>query len=892
LSLPAPGQVFSHYRILSKLGGGGMGVVYEAEDTRLGRHVAVKFLPEETGDSHEALERFGREARAASALNHPHICTIHDLGEEGGTPFIVMELMKGRTLKEELEGKPLPVDRALTLGAQVADALDAAHRAGIVHRDIKPANIFVTERGEAKLLDFGLVKLAQEPGGPQTAGQATVSYAGDVTSPGTTMGTVDYMSPEQARGHELDARTDLFSFGVVLYEMVTGAPPFRGQSAVDTIDAILNKPAASPKRLNPAVPEGLERVIAKALEKDAALRYQGAAEIKTDLKRLLRDSGAHPQTGAFPEARRGRRLSLPLVVGAAVVVAGAAIAAAVFLRPRQAASPEAAGPLRIAVLPFENQGAPEDAYFADGMTDEVRGKLASLPGVEVIARGSSDQYQGTDKDPARIAAELGARYLLTATVRWQKGGPGQNRIRVTPELVEVKRAAAPATRWQESFDAVLDDVFKVQGEIATRVAGALRLTLGARDEQKLAVAPTTNLAAYEAYVRGNALRRSQDAPSLRQAVALLEQAVSLDPSFAQAWASLAAARSMLYFNSVPRPELGAAALAAAERALELAPNLPDGRLALSTYYQSVPKDAARALDECRKGLEIDPRNSDLLRTAASIEASLGSWDHSLAHLEQAWLLDPRSTTVAQTLGWTLLFMRRYPRTSEVYDQALALEPNMIRLVQERGMIDLAQGDLAAAQSWYALPREGIQETDLLAQLAVYWDLVWVLDDAQRKFVLNLPVEAFAGDAAGRALVFTQIYALWNDADKRRQCAADAERAMAGQLAQAPDDAQLHVLRGLALAYAGRRDEAIREGETAVKMRPISLDAYIGAYIQHQLARIYTIIGENEKALDALEPLLKMPYYLSPGWLRIDRNFDPLRSLPRFEALANSQPVVF
>ena len=556
-------------------------------------------------------------------------------------------------------------------------------------------------------------------------------------------------------------------------------------------------------------------MIAKALEKDPALRYQGAAEMKADLKRLLRDTGARPLSGALPAARRPRRFPLALVIGAAVVVAGIAVGTGLFFRSRRAGETEPAGPMRIAVLPFENEGAAEDAYFADGMTDEVRNKLAALPGLTVIARSSSDQYKGTTKSADKIAAELKASFLLTAKVRWQKSA-GSSRIRVTPELTEITGSGPPTARWRDSFDAVLDDVFRVQGEIATRVAGALRLTLGDRDEQKLAVPPTTNLAAYEAYVRGNALRGSQDGPTLRRVVALLEQAVSLDPSFAQAWASLAVARSMLYVNSVPRPELGAAALAAAQRSLELAPNLPDGRFALSTYYHTVPKDDTRALEECRKGLEIDRRNSHLLTVAASIEASLGRWEQSLGHLEQTQLLDPRSTTVAQALGWTLIFLRRYPRAHEVYDQALALEPNMIRIVQEKGMISLAQGDLTAARSWYAQPREGIQEADLLAQLSVYWDLVWVLDDAQQKLVLNLPIEAFAGDAAGRALVFAQIYAFLNETDKMRQYAGEAERALAGQLDQAPDDAQLHVLRGLALAYLGRKDDAIREGESPLR----------------------------------------------------------------------------
>jgi serine/threonine protein kinase/tetratricopeptide (TPR) repeat protein len=884
LPLPSIGRTFSHYQILSKLGGGGMGVVYEAEDIRLGRHVAVKFLPENLADSPATLERFAREARAASALNHPNICTVHDFGEDEGKPFIVMELMKGQTLKESSAGQLLPTERVLTLGAQVADALEAAHREGIIHRDIKPANIFITEHGEAKLLDFGIAKLA----GPKEGSAADQETVGpdEMTSAGTAIGTASYMSPEQARGQTVDARTDLFSLGIVLYEMATGVLPFRGNNSIETLTTILHDSPIPATKLNPDMPKDLERILAKALEKDPNLRYQGAAELKADLKRLLRDTGSVSASVAVPTSHRHPHFRL-YASGAAVIVLLTIALAAIWSLRETSHRPMESSSTRIAVLPFENLGPAEDEYFADGVTDEVRSKLASLPGLAVIARSSVLGYRGGGKTPQTIAKELGVRYLLSGTVRWQKEALQKSRIRVVPELVEVGDHSSPTTRWQNSFDAVLEDVFRVQTEIATGVAGALKVTLGAQEQRNLASPPTANIAAYDAYLRGetiSATDRAQDTPALQRAAAHYEQAVALDPSFAMAWAHLAYTRCLLYYNGIPTPALAEGAYAAANRSLELSPDLPDGRLALSTYYQYIKKDNVRGLEQCIQGLAAHADNADLLWCSASSEMSLGRWEEALEHLRQARSLEPRSVRTASRYASTLLWLRRYPEALEASDQALALSPKNLSVIELKAMVSLAQGNLSAARAWIARQPAEIQAADIVLNFGLYWDLMWVFDDAQRKVFLGLPPEAFGGYGAVRSLAFAQTYALINDTKRLRQCSEEAEKALASQIAQTSDDGQLHMLRGLALAYLGRRDEAIREGERGMALVPVSRDAYTGAYLQHQLVRIYMILGEKEKALDQLEALLKIPYYISSGWLAIDPNFSPLKGQPRFERL--------
>jgi TolB-like protein/Tfp pilus assembly protein PilF len=541
----------------------------------------------------------------------------------------------------------------------------------------------------------------------------------------------------------------------------------------------------------------------------------------------------------------------------------------------------------MAVLPFENLGAAEDGYFADGMTDEVRSKLAGLSGLAVIASGSASQYKATTKPPEQIARELGVGYLLVAKVRWQKSGQ-TSRIRLTSELVEVGGAGAPTTRWQEAYEADLSDVFRVQGEIATKVAQSLEVALSGRERGRLTARPTSNLAAYDAYLKGLEIEKGGNDPTtLRPALAQYEQALALDPGFALAWARLSAGHSLIYRAGVPSLLDAEAARKGAERAIELAPTVPEGYGALGDYYNFVDKDPEKALDAYARGMNLAPDDARLLRASALAERSQGRWEEALAHLRRARDLDPRSWDGERYLGNTLLWLRRTGEAREAIDRGLVLAPANLALIQLKAMTFLQEGDLAGARAVLAATPKEVEPSALVAFVANYWDLDWVLDDAQRDVLLRLTPGAFDGDRGTWGIVLAQASARRGNQGKIREYAEEARKAFAAHVAEVPDDSRPHVFFGLALAYLGRKDEAVREGERGVALSRIATQSFGGPYVQHQVVRIQILLGNHEKALDLLEPLLKRPYFLTPAWLRIDPNFDPLRGNPRFEKLAHA-----
>jgi serine/threonine protein kinase/Tfp pilus assembly protein PilF len=743
------GETISHYRVLRKLGGGGMGVVYEAEDTRLHRHVALKFLPQELAHDAATLERFQREALAASSLNHPHICTVHDIGEHDGQPFLAMELLEGKTLKHTMDGKPLENERLLELAVQIADALDAAHSENIIHRDIKPANIFVTRRHQAKVLDFGLAKVVKPK--VETAADASITSATGLTMAGATLGTVAYMSPEQALGKELDARTDLFSFGIVLYEMATGVPPFSGETSSAIANAIINKTPTAPVRLNREIPPKLEEIITKALEKKPELRYQSAAELRTDLTRLLRAE----QSGlvAQPPSAVRRPARWKLLLPAGVLVAALAVVIGLWLTRGRSGPGQttAQGAPSIAVLPFVDMSPEKNQeYFSDGLAEELLNSLAKIPELRVAARTSSFQFKGKTEDLRTVGEKLNVGAILEGSVR--KEG---KKVRITAQLI---KAADGFHLWSDTYDRELNDIFAVQEEIARAVAGSLKVTLLGGKTTTPSI-QGKNAEAYNAYLQGRYFLDRRGKENLEKAVGYYEQAIQLDPGYAPAWAGLAETRrSQADSTYLPLDEGYRKAREAVERALALDAKLAEAHAAMGWIRTHYDWDWAAADASFQRALALEPGNATAVRRAAGLAATLGRFDEALALGRRAVELDPLNVAARYGLGLRAYYAGRLDEAVAALKKGLEINPEYPSAHSLLGQVYLAQ----------SRPQEALAEMQQEPE-ALWWRLQGL---ALAYHALGRKKEADAALAeliakfhAEAAYQIAEVYAFRGEADR-------------------------------------------------------------------------------------------------------------------------------
>jgi TolB-like protein/Tfp pilus assembly protein PilF/tRNA A-37 threonylcarbamoyl transferase component Bud32 len=864
------------YEIIEELGEGGMGKVYRVEDNKIKEEVALKLLRPQIAVDKKTIERFRNELKFARKIAHKNVLRMYHLGEEEGTYYITMEYMPGEDLRSMIKmSKQLSTGTAINIAKQVCEGLSEAHRLEVVHRDLKPSNVMIDRDGNARIMDFGIARSLKARG---------------LTGAGALIGTPEYMSPEQVEGKEADPRSDIYSLGVMLYEMIIGRMPFEGDTPLSIAMKHKTEAPPDPRDFNAQIPEGLSYVILKCLEKDKEKRYQDTKELLSELRRIEEEISTTEGVVLKRKTTTLKEMKVTLrkrwtIISALFMVVVIAIAAILYFSKGQPVSPPREKML--VVLPFNNLGPPEDEYFADGIAEEITSRLAALHGLGIISRTSAIQYKETNKTIKQIGEELGVDYVLEGTVRWDRSTEGKGRVRITSQLI---RVTDDTHLWTDSYDRVIEDIFSVQSEIAEEVARQLDLTILEPERRALNRRPTENLDAYDYYLQG---RKQEyrgwshgDSKEFERALELLEKAVELDPEFVHAYISLSMNHSWMYFAGWDRTEERLEkSKAALDRALELQPNLSDAQLALGFYYYRGLLDYERASEIFESIQKARPNISTSL--LGYIQRRQGKWEESLENLKKAFKLNPRSIDVPVQMGLSYFIMRRYEEADEWFDRTLSIDPNSIPpKFSKVESILFAKGNTEEARAML----EKLPQTQMAASLS--FNIAMFDRNYQEALDLIKSISYDSGFPYMKDIVCASLYRAKKEWALMKSHAESARVILEKLVNERPNDPRFHASLGLAYAYLGRKEEAIAEGNRAVSLYPVSKDAVGAPRYVYNLALIYTFVGQYEDAISQLEYLLSIPAgdLISVPILRIDPDWDPLRSHPGFQRLLEKHSV--
>lgn len=876
------GLVFAgRYEIIEELGFGGMGRVFRAFDKKMEEEVALKLIKTEIAADKRIVERFRNEIKIARKITHKNVCRMHDLNEVGQTLYLTMEYVRGENLKSLIRRtKHLAPGTAVFIGRQIAEGLGEAHKLGIIHRDLKPQNIMIDREGNAKIMDFGIARSLQTQG-------LTGEYA--------IIGSPEYMSPEQVEGRVTDPRSDIYALGVILFEMLTGRVPFESDTPLGVALKQKTELPPDPHAIDPRISQDLGLLVLRCLEKSKERRVQSAEELMTALSQLeeeqpLAGKGFPSQKPFTPREAAGKIRPKWKLIASLLILAITVGILVHFLTREAPRSSATSRKKRLVVIPFENIGPAENDYFADGITDEIIARISNVSEVNVIARTSSIQYKKTAKPLLQIGKELDVEYVLSGSISWQKSGTGQGRVRVVPSLTRVSDSIQI---WGNVYEESMIEVFQVQSAISEKVIDAIGIALREPEKRALEIMPTRNMQAYDYYLRGNNLiYQSNDQKPTLQAIENYEQAVNLDPDFYQAFARLAHAQAKYYFFHYDHtPERAAKAKDAVDKASRLNPEAPETHTAQGYYYYWCQLDYEKALEHFGISLEKQPQNVPILEGIAFIKRRQGKLDEALSNLKKASELDPLSHNISIQLGVTYLLLRDYQEAEKCLNRTLILNPEYVLAYYRKACLSFYQGDTKKARQ---VLEEASRTLRVLDPNFILYS--WVLVDIfEKKY--DAALKRLTSDTSGafsyqfyfvpKSQLLAQIYGLMKNSQMEKYHYESAVDFLEGKIREDPEDSRYYSALGIAHAGLGRKKDALLAAEKATEILPLPKEFMAGTFRARDLAQVYTMVGEYDKAFDLIEKLLSLTGEISVPFLRLDPVWTPLLTHPRFKRLGKS-----